>query len=119
MRLSTLLEMAQTVGVEADSVSLEQFDRRMVIRQPLGSLAEVLDTFSIVQRVLDRPEHLERVAYETILDCQAEGTSGVELRFSPSFVCAESGRACGGQHTAAVDFAESIADRDRVTPWCG
>lgn len=93
MRLSTLLEMAQVVGVEEESMTLGRFRDRMVIRKPLGSLTEVLDTFEIVQRVLDRPAHLERVAYETVYDCRAEGTSGVELRFSPSFVCELSGLA--------------------------
>lgn len=87
MRLSTLLEMAQLVGAENRLTTLAEFSDRMVIRQPLGSLSEVLDTFGIVQSVLDRPEHLERVAYETVWDCHEEGTRRVELRFSPSFVC--------------------------------
>ena len=91
MRLSTLLEMAEAVGVEPTGTSLDEFGERIVIRRPLGSLAEVLDTFDIVQKVLDRPEHLDRVAYETVHDCWDEGTRTAELRFSPSYVCDVSG----------------------------
>jgi adenosine deaminase len=91
MRLATLLEMAQAVGIEPTSTQLEAFGERIVVRRPLGSLAEVLETFRIVQLVLDRSGHLERVAYETVHDCWNEGTGTAELRFSPSYVCAESG----------------------------
>ena len=91
MRLSTLLEMARTVGAASPATTLEEFAERIVIRRPLGSLSEVLETFGIVQQVLDRPEHLERVAYETVHDCHREGSTCVELRFSPSYVCGESG----------------------------
>lgn len=95
MRLETLLEMAEQVGEVTPDTSLAAFRDRIVIQQPLGSLAEVLDTFSIVQRVLDRPEHLERVGYECVHDCHAEGSRAVELRFSPSFVCDHSGLSWG------------------------
>lgn len=52
----------------------------------MKDLAEVLASFQICQKVLDRPEVLERVAREVCEDIYAEGTRRVELRYSPAFV---------------------------------
>src|SRR3712207_1280374 len=84
LRLTTLLELAQERGLEAKSTSLDGFRERLVMREPLTDLASVLAQFQLFQLVQDRPDVLERVAYEVIEDCRAEGTRRVELRFSPS-----------------------------------
>lgn len=86
LRLATLLEFAQDRGLEARSTSLAAFREKVVLRAPLTDLNSVLDCFRLLQRVLDRPEVLERVAYEAVHDCSKEGSSAVEFRFSPSFV---------------------------------
>lgn len=52
----------------------------------MKDLASVLARFQICQKILDRPEVLERAAYEVCEDVYAEGTRRVELRFSPEFV---------------------------------
>ncbi|MCB1032265.1 MAG: adenosine deaminase [Acidobacteria bacterium] len=87
LRLSTLLELARKLGLEGQSTSLEAFRRKVELRQPMESLAEVLSRFTIFQKVLSRPEDLERVAWEAAWDCHREGIRRVELRFSPSFIC--------------------------------
>lgn len=87
VRSSTLLELAQERGLEASSTSLRSFQDKLFLKRPLTDLNEVLAQFTLFQQVLDRPDVLERVAYETIEDCHAEGTTQVELRFSPGFVC--------------------------------
>ncbi|OFZ19274.1 MAG: adenosine deaminase [Bdellovibrionales bacterium GWB1_55_8] len=87
LRLETLLELAQERGLEGQSSSLAGFRDKVVLHSPLQDLDSVLDRFRLLQQVLDRPEVLERVAYETVHDCAREGTTAVELRFSPSFVC--------------------------------
>lgn len=56
------------------------------LRRPLADLRTVLDTFTLFPKVLTRPERLERVAFEAVEDCVREGTTAVELRFSPGFV---------------------------------
>ena len=91
IRLGTLLELAQARGLEAQSTSLEGFREKFVMHQPLTNLDEVLGQFVLFQKVLDRPEILERVAREVVEDCWNEGTDRVELRFSPSFVAEFSG----------------------------
>jgi adenosine deaminase len=87
VRTSTLLELAQERGLEALSTSLEAFRAKHVMRKPLTDLATVLAEFTLYQHVLDRPEVLERVAFEVIEDVRREGTRAVELRWSPGFVC--------------------------------
>jgi adenosine deaminase len=86
-RSRTLLELARAVGIEGAGTTLEEFRHKTLIREPMAGLSDVLARFTTFQRVLDRPEHLQRVAYETVHDCAADEVSQVELRFSPSWVC--------------------------------
>ncbi len=90
-RLSTLLELAQKQGLESRSTSLDSFRDKVVLTKPLADLSSVLATFTLFQKVLDRPETLERVAFEVAEDCFREGITRAELRFSPSFVTEFSG----------------------------
>jgi adenosine deaminase len=91
--METLLRLAQERGLEAQSTSLEAFRQKLVLAKPLADLSSVLATFVLFQKVLDRPEVLEQVAFEVVEDCWNEGTRAVELRFSPSFVAEFSGLA--------------------------
>jgi adenosine deaminase len=86
LRPSTLLELAKERGLEAQSTSLDSFLDKLVIREPMKNLAAVLGSFQVCQKVLDRPEVLERVAREVCEDMHAEGTLRAELRYSPAFV---------------------------------
>lgn len=86
LRPSTALQLAQERGLEPQSTSLEGFCEKLILKQPMKDLGAVLSTFSLFQKILDRPEVLERVTFEVIEDCWNEGTRQVELRFSPSFI---------------------------------
>lgn len=86
LRLSTLLELAQERGLEGRSTSLAEFDRKLILREPLSDLSSVLAKFTLFQKVLDRPEVLERVAFEASEDCHRDGIDSIEFRFSPPFV---------------------------------
>jgi adenosine deaminase len=85
-RPATLLKLCQERGLEGQSTSLEAFRRKVQISEPMQDLSTVLAQFEHFARVLDRPEVLEQVAFETVEDCWLEGTRRVELRFSPTFV---------------------------------
>lgn len=86
LRPATLLELAQERGLEAKSTHLESFCDKFTLRKPLPDLTSVLARFTLFQKVLDRPETLERIAFEGVEDCWREGTRRVELRYSPSFI---------------------------------
>ncbi len=91
LRPETLLALAQERGLEAQSTSLEAFRDKLILRKPLKDLSEVLGQFKLFQQVLDRPDVLERVAFEVLEDCWLEGTFKAELRYSPNFVGQYSG----------------------------
>jgi len=86
LRASTILHLAQERGLEAQSTRLESFCEKLLLKQPLKDLSAVLHTFSLFQKILDRPEVLEQVAFEVVEDCWNEGTRKLELRFSPGFI---------------------------------
>jgi adenosine deaminase len=87
LRASTLLELAQAHGIEAQSTSLEAFKHKLYPTRPYPDLASALSQFTLFQKVLSRPDILRRVAREAVEDCAREGLDGVEFRFSPGFVC--------------------------------
>lgn len=87
VRSSTLLELAQERGLVPLSTSLDSFRESFFLKSPLSDLYSVLSKFTLFQQVLDRPDVLERVAFEAAEDCYNEGTRTVEFRFSPGFVC--------------------------------
>jgi len=91
LRSETLLALAQERGLEAQSTSLEAFQDKLLLRKPLKDLTQVLAQFTLFQKVLDRPDVLERVAFEVLEDCWFEGTFKAELRYSPHFVGQYSG----------------------------
>ncbi len=86
MRLSTLLELAQERGLVPTSTSLAEFEKEFILREPMEDLGRVLAKFTLYQQVQDRPDVLERVAYEVACDAFAEGIHKIEFRYSPGFI---------------------------------
>lgn len=91
IRPSTLLECLQKQGREAQSTSVEGFQKKFQLRTPQKDLTSVIAALVPFQWALSTPEALARVAFETVEDCYREGTRKVELRYSPNFVCDKSG----------------------------
>lgn len=85
-RLTTLRELCEARGLVTAGTSLADFARRVVLTAPMADLAEVLDAFVLYQQLFDRPDVLERLAFECVEDVAREGTRAVELRYSPGFV---------------------------------
>lgn len=83
---NTLLEFAQADGLVPQSTSLARFEEDLFLREPLRDLATVLARFEIFPKVLNRPERLERVAFEVATQAYAEQIHRLELRYSPQFV---------------------------------
>lgn len=82
LRPETLLALAQEEGVAlpaSEPVALE----RAMRASDSKDLAEYLERFDITLAVLQRPEALERAAYELALDAAAEGVRWLEVRYAP------------------------------------
>ncbi|GAB4343640.1 MAG: adenosine deaminase [Calditrichia bacterium] len=82
IRLSTIAEIAKADGIEIPSYTAEGLNE-LVFKDSYASLEEYLKTFGVSCAVMQKPEHLERIAYEMALDNQAEGVRYVEVRFAP------------------------------------
>lgn len=82
LRLSTLIELARTYGIELPSRTEEGL-LEQVFKPSYNNLAEYLDGFKYTCAVLQTEEALERVAYELAEDCQQEGVCYLEVRFAP------------------------------------
>jgi adenosine deaminase len=82
IRIPTLIELAQDVGVDLPAYT-EDGLRELVFKDTYNSLVEYLQGFQYCTAVLQRPDALDRVAYELALDNQAEGVRYLEVRFAP------------------------------------
>ncbi len=82
IRIPTLIELARESKVDLPSWT-EDGLKRTVFKDNYGSLEEYLKGFGYTGKVLQDPEHLERVAYELAIDNQQEGVRYIEVRFAP------------------------------------
>ncbi|GAB5034489.1 adenosine deaminase [Nannochloropsis oceanica] len=84
-RLSTLIELAQTHGVELPAYTEEGL-RTLVFHDAYDSLVDYLRGFPPIVRVMQQPGALERIAYEFAWDCINEGVRYIEPRFAPQLL---------------------------------
>lgn len=82
VRLETLIEIAQSENIELPSYTVEGLNE-LVFKDEYANLVEYLKTFGYSCAVLQRPEYLERVAYEMAEDNWLEGVRFIEVRFAP------------------------------------
>ena len=82
LRLETLIELARDSRVELPSGTPEGLIET-VFKRRYANLDEYLAGFAWTVAVLQRAEHLERVAYELAHDNAAEGVRYIEVRFAP------------------------------------
>jgi adenosine deaminase len=82
LRLPTLIEIAGTEGIELPSYTPEGLNE-LVFKQEYANLVEYLHGFALTTRVMQREEHLERIAEELAQDNIAEGVRHLEVRFAP------------------------------------
>ncbi|MBC8042532.1 MAG: adenosine deaminase [Rhizobacter sp.] len=86
LRPATVIELAKDQGYTAlpttDATDLADFFFKGASR---GSLPEYLEGFRHTTAVMQTPEALERVAYESVEDLMLDGVCYAEIRFSPVF----------------------------------
>jgi len=82
LRIATLIELARSDRVPLPSTE-ETGLKELVFKETYANLSEYLCGFKYTCAVLQRAEHLERVAYELALDNLAEGVRYIEVRFAP------------------------------------
>jgi adenosine deaminase len=86
IRLQTLFESAQDLGLPLPTKNILELKNQAFVLSPQKSLKETLDKLELSRGILATPQIIERVSYEACLDAAAEGIRVLELRYSPGFV---------------------------------
>ena len=82
LRLTSLIEMAQSEGIALPSYS-EAGLTELVFKKRYADLSEYLAGFAYTVATLQTTENLERAAYELAEDSFKEGVRYIEVRFAP------------------------------------
>lgn len=82
VRLKTLIEIAKQEKIELPSSTVAGLNE-LVFKDSYASLDEYLKTFGYSGAVMQKPEYLERIAYELAEDNWNEGVRYIEVRFAP------------------------------------
>ncbi|HDR05862.1 MAG TPA: adenosine deaminase [Candidatus Marinimicrobia bacterium] len=83
LRVSTLMELAENYNVKLPSNDAAQLQKYLTCEDHCESLPDYLTRFDLTLSVLQKPEALERVAYELAEDASKENIRWLEVRYSP------------------------------------
>ena len=103
IRLQTILELAEQHGIALPGHDPESLRPHVQIMDPAEGLMEFIAKFRYLTAVLVDTDACRRVAYENVLDAQAEGIDYIELRFSPWFMAEAHGLDATEVTAAAID----------------
>lgn len=82
LRIKTLIELAKKDKVVLPAYSEEEL-RKRVFKKSYKNLPEYLKGFAYTIAVMQKPENIERIAYELAQDNIKEGVRYIEVRFAP------------------------------------
>lgn len=82
LRAATMIDIARETGVTLPVQDTESLARWMLV-DDAGDLEDYLRRFDITIALLQRPEDIERVAYEMVADAAADGLRYLEVRYAP------------------------------------
>ena len=82
VRPATLVELAREHKVKLPTMDPDELARRMHVTDA-HNLLEYLARFKVTLSVMQRPEALERIAYEMVEDEVRDGVRYMEIRYSP------------------------------------
>jgi adenosine deaminase len=82
VRPETLLELGDAYGVRMPRADAHELREYMLVRDA-RHLEDYLARFDITLSVMQRPEALERIAYELAEDAARDGVRYVEVRYAP------------------------------------
>lgn len=86
LRIKTLIELAKKDKVVLPAYSEEEL-RKKVFKKSYKNLPEYLKGFDYTIVVMQKPENIERIAYELAQDNIKEGVRYIEVRFAPQQHC--------------------------------
>ncbi len=83
LRLSTILDLAGTHGIDLPAHDADGLSRAIGCGSHFGSLVDYLRGFEITLRVMQTDDALERIAFELAEDAALENVRYMEVRYSP------------------------------------
>ena len=83
LRTPTMLELAAEVGHELPAGTPDELDAWFVAAANSGTLVRYLETFDHTVAVMQRADHLQRVAAECVEDLASDGVVYAEVRYAP------------------------------------
>ncbi len=86
IRVSTILELAESHGIALPACDVDSLRPYVTVMEPVPSLVTFLEKFRWSVGVLADPAACRRIAYENVEDAKREELDYVELRFSPWFM---------------------------------
>ena len=86
IRFDTIIELAHMHNIDLGARNRIELMKKVVIKEPMTSLEQVLDSFWTSQKVLASYEAIKRVAFENVEDAYYDGIKLIELRFAPVFI---------------------------------
>jgi adenosine deaminase len=107
IRIETILELGRQHNLPLPAWDVESLRPHVQVVEPQPGVMAFIDKFEWMVGVLVDYPACRRVAYENVLDAQAEGLDYVELRFSPWFMSDPHALDPVGVVEAVVDGVES------------
>ncbi|MBW6467155.1 MAG: adenosine deaminase family protein, partial [Brevefilum sp.] len=86
VRLSTILDLAQQHHLPLPAETLEDLRPHIQVNEPQTDIMAYFQKFTWMVSIFADEAACRRVAYENVVDAQAEGIDYIELRFSPWFM---------------------------------
>jgi adenosine deaminase len=83
LRPQTLVELCKARGVDLPADTPEKLQHWIHTQANSGSLERYVAAFGLTVAAMATPEACERVAYEAVQDCAADGAQLIELRMAP------------------------------------
>ena len=105
IRLETILDLGKQHNLALPAFELETLRPHVQVTDPQPGVMAFLAKFEWMVGVLVDYDACQRVAYENVLDAQAEGIDYIELRFSPWFMSEPHGLDPAGVVEAVADGA--------------
>lgn len=103
IRVSTIFDLAQKHAIKLGATNIEELLELVLIDDKTTDLLAFIKKLDIGVSVLKDLDACARVAYENVLDAQAEGLDYIELRFSPAYMASAFGLPLNGVVEAVVN----------------
>ena len=86
LRVHTVYELAQELGLPISNLNLDELEQQLVCGKKVESLPDFLKAFKITSAVMLTEKALTRIAYELVEDAFRENVRYLEIRYYPGWM---------------------------------